>query len=87
MNKRLLVMLAALAVLTISAGIISAHYSDEQGDGLKEHYREMLDLHGQYLSGEISFNELWDAMGSQGLGDSEMPCHGGYGMMGYGMMW
>ncbi len=59
---------AAFAVLLLSSlfmGLVSAQQFygfDAQDSELQEYYREVLELHKQYLSDKISFSELGERM-------------------------
>lgn len=93
MNSKLIVYLfvaivVALVIVVSLARITSAHQYNEGNEGFefREHYSEMLDLHKQYFNNEISFEELWESMENDEFHYEYMPCHQGYGMMGYHMM-
>jgi hypothetical protein len=88
MNNKIYLAMAVLLVATLSIGLVSAHQYNSNQDESKEHYREMLDLHRQYFNNEITFEEFYAEMDNEMIEHwKEMPCHGGYGMMGFrGMM-
>lgn len=78
---------AVVMIIAVSyAGLVSAHQSDVTDDmEFEDQYKEMLDLHKQYFNDKITFEELHEKMEDTEFYEDEMPCHGGYGMM--GMMW
>lgn len=99
-RKVLAVLLLAVSIIAY-AGIVSGHqpYEDlEEGSDYGMHHTEMLELHRQYFSNEITLDEFHERMememNESGKYQSRgMPCYGGFGMMGFplfpsgGMMW
>ena len=85
MNKKLIAVLVVLMVTIYSVGTVLAHSSYED-DLLKDHYKEIFDLQKQYFNDEITFNEFWQSIEGKAFHDEDMPCHSGFGMMGFPMI-
>ena len=101
MNERFIVagLLAAVAALAGAAyaGIASAMYygpyytmmgyygTPDADSDFSQHYMDMLDIHEQYLNGEISYEQFLEMMNEEHEEAMPYGC-GGYGMMGYRMM-
>ena len=84
MNKKTFGILAVLLIAASSIGLISAHQDGEDNESWEEHQQEMFELHEQYSTGEITYEQFVEEMNEE-MEEHGMPCRMGFGMM--GMMW
>ena len=84
MNRKIFAIAMVLLVAFSFTGVITAHQESNNYESWEEHHEEMFELHEQYESGEISYQEFIDEMNEE-MEEHNMPCRMGFGMM--GMMW